>query len=172
MAGIDLGPGPIAGQDRPDAADRTPIEGDPLAPYVVGSSELYRWAADRWLPTPSPSRTIRRAWPRDDRRSRSTPHCRSPRWSVNDERIARSALSGIGGQPDYAAAATWHRDGLSVLALPTSAVVSRRWWSGSTALRAHPDTTLTLSSTSWGSADIRGLSRDGRVALARLWTQI
>ncbi|MDQ6696542.1 MAG: acetyl-CoA hydrolase, partial [Actinomycetota bacterium] len=97
-----------------DAVEAGKIEGDPLAPYVVGSSELYRWAADRRL-TRSISVTHDPARLASGRPlvAVNTALQIDLDGQVNVERITTSALAGIGGQPDYAAAATWHRDGLS-----------------------------------------------------------
>lgn len=154
-----------------DAVEAGKVEGDPLAPYVVGSSDLYRWAGDRSLTrsisvTHDPSRlasgrplvAVNTALQID------------LDGQVNVERITTSALAGIGGQPDFAAAASWHSAGLSVLALPTqrggrSTMVERLDCPAST-----PRHDIDIVVTELGSVDLRGrTTRERRAGLAQLW---
>lgn len=154
-----------------DAFEAGKVEGDPLAPYVVGSAKLYRWAAGRRL-----TRSI--SFTHDPVRLASgrplvavnTALQIDVDGQVNVERVARSALAGIGGQPDYAAAAAWHRDGLSLLALPTQrggnpTLVERLDCPAST-----PRHDIDVIVTEVDSTDLRGLStRERRTAIAKLW---
>jgi acyl-CoA hydrolase len=89
---------------------------------------------------------------------------------VNVEGTARSALGGIGGHPDYAAAATRSIGGLSIVAVPTThhgkpTLVSRLSRPVST-----PSHDVDVVVTERGAADLRGASRpERRRALERLW---
>jgi len=157
-----------------DAVEAGKVPGDPIAPYVVGSSELYRWARGRRL-----TRSL--SFTHDPARLASGRPLVAVNTAlqidldgqVNVERIASSALAGIGGQPDYAAAASWHSGGLSVLAVPThrsghSTLVERLDCPAST-----PRHDIDVVVTEFGSADLRGLNtRDRRAAIGQLWKEI
>jgi acyl-CoA hydrolase len=89
---------------------------------------------------------------------------------VNAEVAAGSSAGGLGGQPDYAAAASYSATGLSVMALPSRAA------GNSTLVRAlsgpvtTPSHDIEMVVTDRGVADLRGLSRpERRSALVRLW---
>jgi len=89
---------------------------------------------------------------------------------VNVEGTAASALGGMGGHPDYAAAAARSVGGLSIVAVPTthhgrSTLVTRL--SRPVSTPAHD---VDIVVTERGVADLRGLSRPERYkALTRLW---
>ncbi len=81
---------------------------------------------------------------------------------VNVEGANHSALAGIGGQPDYAAAAATSVRGLSIIAVPTkrsgrSTLVERLDFPAST-----PSHDIDVLVTEHGSVDLRGLDRAHR----------
>src|SRR5262249_47682328 len=102
-----------------DLDERGLLVGEPIAPYLAGGARLYAWADGRPLPHPV-------GYPHD-------PGTRSadPLFAVNTaveididgqvnvEGTAASALGGIGGHPDYAAAASRSVGGLSIVAVPS-----------------------------------------------------
>jgi acyl-CoA hydrolase len=89
---------------------------------------------------------------------------------VNVEGTAHALVGGIGGHPDYAAAATRSRRGLSVIALAST-------HRGAPTLVERLSRPVTTAShdvdavvTEHGVADLRGLDRgERRHALARVW---
>ena len=89
---------------------------------------------------------------------------------VNVEGTAASVLGGIGGHPDYAAAAARSAGGLSIVAVTSvhqgrPTLVSRL--SRPVSTPAHD---VDVVVTERGLADLRGLSRpERRRALERLW---
>jgi hypothetical protein len=143
-----------------------------LAPYATGTERLYDWLSE-------------------DVRLRGVEHTHDagrlgnglPLFSVNTgieidvhgqvnaELADGSAVGGVGGQPDYAAAAAASRDGLSVIALPS---ISRgrptlvEQLSGPVTTPSHD---VEVVVTEQGVADLRGLSRlERRAALEALWS--
>ena len=95
--------------------------GRPLAPYVAGGPDFYQWCqgrvdVDRIERTHDPSRLS--AIP--PLVAVNTALQVDLDGQVNVEAVGGSAVAGIGGQPDYAAAAARSVGGLSVVALPTT----------------------------------------------------
>jgi acyl-CoA hydrolase len=89
---------------------------------------------------------------------------------VNAEVAAGSWAGGVGGQPDYAAAASSSPNGLSVFALPSTAAGRAtlvRSLGGPVTTSGHD---VDVVVTERGIADLRGLTRpQRRTALADLW---
>jgi len=157
-----------------DLAERGLLAGDPVAPYLAGTSRLYRWADGRAIlhgleHTHDPVRL-----------SAGGPFVAvltalqvDVHGQPNVESVGGSALAGIGGQPDYAYAATRSPAGLSVLAVPTTrrghpTLVEQLDGAAST-----PSHDVDVVATEFGVADLRGLDRTSRRrAIARLWRPV
>ena len=144
---------------------------DPIATYLAGDAELLEWADKRQILhrleyTHNPGRlsdglplvAVNTALEIDHD------------GQVNVERTSGSALGGIGGHPDYAAAAARSIGGLSVIAVPSqhggrSTLVERLSAPASTS--SHD---VDVIITEHGAADLRGLDRtERRAAITRLW---
>jgi hypothetical protein len=145
--------------------------GRPLGPYVAGGPDFYEWCqgrvdVDRIERTHDPSR-LSGAPPLV---AVNTALQVDLDGQVNVEAVGGSAVAGIGGQPDYAAAAARSVGGLSVVALPTTqgghpTLVERL--SAPTTTPSHDVDVLVTES---GVADLRGLDRtERRRAIAALW---
>jgi acyl-CoA hydrolase len=154
-----------------DLDQRGLLVGQPVAPYVAGTDVLYDWAAGRVRVsgievTHDPGRLLRG-------RPLFTVNTGIEidlDGQVNAEVAGGSWAGGVGGQPDYAAAAATSPTGLSVFAL-ASANAGRptlvRQLSGPVTTPGHD---VEVVVTERGTADLRGLSRqERRAALARLW---
>jgi acyl-CoA hydrolase len=143
----------------------------PLAPYLAGTERLRDWAPGRVAiagieTTHDPCRLL------NGRPLVAVNTCLQLDLDgqANAETVNGSWVGGIGGQPDYAAAAACAGDGLSIMALPSQT-------------RGHPTLVRVLDGpvttpghdidivvTERGQADLRGLDRFGRrAALAKLW---
>jgi acyl-CoA hydrolase len=141
--------------------------------YMVGTKRLYDWADGRPLLHPlevshDPSRLC------SERPSPlvavNTAVEIDTAGQVNVEGTATAVVGGIGGHPDYAAAGTRSRHGLSLVAVAST-------HRGSPTLVRTLSRPVTTAShdvdvvvTEHGSADLRGLDRGERgAALAQLW---
>lgn len=103
-----------------DLQRRGLLLGRPSATYLLGSAELYAWAGQQPI-----------LWGIDyshdlTRLSRGAPFVAvntaieiDPVGQVNVEGIADKVVGGIGGHPDYCAAARLHPRGLSIIAVPS-----------------------------------------------------
>jgi hypothetical protein len=145
--------------------------GEPVAAYLAGGDQLLDWADGRPLLHPvehthDPGRlssglafiAVNTALEVD------------AQGQVNVEGLPGAAIGGIGGHPDYAAAATRSPGGLSIVALPTTArgrpTLVRRL-SGPVTTPGHDVDVLV---TEHGTADLRGLDRGERAqAIRGLW---
>jgi acyl-CoA hydrolase len=146
--------------------------GTPSAPYLAGSSALYEWADGRPL--------LHRL---EDTHDPGALSIADPPLvaintaleidhvgQVNVERRGGSTVGGVGGQPDFAAAAARSRTGISVVALLSqrggeSTLVEQLSAPASTA-RHDVDVVVTER----GAADLRGLDdHERRHALTHLW---
>jgi acyl-CoA hydrolase len=165
---IDSGllPDGVVGLDR-----RGLLLGEPVAAYLAGGDQLLDWADGRPLLHPveythDPGRlssglpfvAVNTALEVDEQ------------GQVNVEGLPGAAIGGIGGHPDYAAAATRSPGGLSIVALPTTArgrpTLVRRL-SGPVTTPGHDVDVLV---TEHGAADLRGLDRGERArAIRALW---
>jgi acyl CoA:acetate/3-ketoacid CoA transferase beta subunit len=159
----------------PDAvgslACRGLLLGEPVAAYLAGGDQLLDWADGRPLLHPveythDPARlssgfvfiAVNTALEVDEQ------------GQVNVEGLPGAAIGGIGGHPDYAAAATRSPGGLSIVAVPTTVrgrpTLVRRL-SGPVTTPGHDVDVLV---TEHGAADLRGLDRDERArAIRALW---
>jgi hypothetical protein len=145
--------------------------GRPLAPYVAGGPDFYQWCqgrvdVDRIERTHDPSRLS------------ATPPLVAVNTAlqvdldgqVNVEAVGGSAVAGIGGQPDYAAAAARSVGGLSVVALPTTQAGHPTLVERLSAPTTTPSHDVDVLATESGVADLRGLDRaERRRAIAALW---
>jgi acyl-CoA hydrolase len=154
-----------------DLDRRGVLLGRPLAPYVAGTAELYEWAegrvdADRVERTHDPVRlagepalvAVNTALEID------------LDGQVNVEAAGGSTVAGIGGQPDYAAAASRSVHGISVMAVPTTRGGHRTLVERLSAPVSTPAHDTDVVVTELGAVDLRGLDRAGRRrAIASLW---
>lgn len=166
---IDTG---ILTDDVVELDHRGLLLGPPLGTYLAGTAVLYDWADGRGVLdgiefTHHPGRladgpplvAINTALQID------------LDGQVNVEGANHSSLAGIGGQPDYAAAAATSRRGTSIIAVPTkrsgrSTLVERLDFPAST-----PSHDIDVLVTEHGSVDLRGLDRAQRSReIETLWT--
>lgn len=146
------------------------LAAEPIAAYLGGAPELYEWAADRPVLAPvevthdpgrlaaSPLVAVNTALEIDEQ------------GQVNVEAVAGAAVAGVGGHPDYAAAAARSIGGLSIIALPSQ-------WAGRptlvdrlTAPVTTPSHDVDMVVTERGVADLRGLDRpERRRAIRSIW---
>jgi hypothetical protein len=149
---------------------------DPVATYLVGTPRLYDWADARGRAGHPVLHGVEHT--HDPTRLSSDPPLIAVNTAVeidrdgqvNVEGTATAVVGGIGGHPDYAAAATRSPRGLSVIALASThrgapTLVDRL---------SRPVTTAShdvdVVVTEHGAADLRGLDRgERRRAIARLW---
>jgi acyl-CoA hydrolase len=79
-------------------------------------------------------------------------------------------VAGIGGQPDYAAAAARSVGGLSIVAVPTQRGLHRTLVERLGAPASTPGHDVDVVVTELGVADLRGLTRsERRAAIAAVW---
>lgn len=148
------------------------LVGDPVATYLVGTERLYAWCDGRPV-----LHGVERT--HDPNRLAADPPLVAVNTAVevdldgqvNVEGTARALVGGIGGHPDYAAAAARSARGLSVVAVAsehrgTPTLVERLSRPVTTA--AHD---VDVVVTEHGAADLRGLDRaERRAALRALWS--
>jgi acyl-CoA hydrolase len=154
-----------------DLARRGLLVGRPFGPYTAGSAALYDWCEGRVdLAGVEVTHDPVRLGGRPPLVAVNTALEMDLDGQVNVESVAGSSIAGVGGQPDYAGAATRSVVGLSVVALPTSrgphpTLVERLAAPVSTA--SHD---VEVVVTERGIADLRGLDRaERRAAIATLW---
>ncbi len=165
---IDTGmlPDPVVELD-----ERGLLVGEPIATYLAGGPRLYHWADGRPLLHPVEYSHDAGRLSADPLFAVNTAVEIDLDGQVNVEGTATSALGGIGGHPDYCAAAARSIGGLSIVALPSThnglpTLVPRL--SRPVSTPAHD---VDVVVTEHGLADLRGLSRtERRQALDRLWT--
>jgi acyl-CoA hydrolase len=145
--------------------------GAPVAPYLAGSMQLYDWAPGRThLCGVEVSHDPGRLLAGPPLISVNTAIEIDLDGQVNAEVAGRSSAGGIGGQPDYAAAAASSSTGLSIFALPTCNGAQPTLVSQLSGPVTTPGHDVELVVTETGSADLRGLSRaQRRRALVALW---
>jgi acyl-CoA hydrolase len=153
-----------------DLDARGALVGRPIAPYLAGERAV-EWAAWRSLLHPvevthHPGRLAEGA----PLVAVNTALEIDTQGQVNVESVGGAAIAGIGGQPDYAAAAARSAGGLSIVALPTEVrgeATLREQLSAPASTPAHD---VDVVVTERGSVDLRGLDRtERRHALTRLW---
>ena len=153
-----------------DLDERGLVVGDPVAAYLSGGPRLYRWADGRPLLHPIEYTHDLGRLSADPLFAVNTAVEIDLDGQVNVEGTATSVLGGIGGHPDYAAAAARSVGGLSIVAVPTvhhgrPTLVARL--SRPVSTPAHD---VDVVVTERGLADLRGLSRPERHrALCDLW---
>ena len=153
-----------------DLDERGLLGAEPVAAYLAGGPRLYEWADGRPLLHPIEYTHDLGRLSADPLFAVNTAIEIDLDGQVNVEGTAASALGGIGGHPDYAAAAVRSVGGLSIVAVPTthhgrSTLVTRL--SRPVSTPAHD---VDVVVTERGLADLRGLSRPERYkALTRLW---
>jgi acyl-CoA hydrolase len=144
--------------------------GTPVAAYLAGGHALYDWSDRRPLLHPLEFTHDLGRLSAEPLFAVNTAVEIDLDGQVNVEGTADSVLGGIGGHPDYAAAAARSVGGLSIIAITS-------FYNGRPTLvpsLARPVSTLAhdidVVVTERGSADLRGLSRpERRHALERLW---
>jgi hypothetical protein len=148
--------------------------GVPTAPYLAGTETLYEWADGRGVVdgverTHDPARlgagavlvAVNTALEID------------VDGQVNVETAGQSALAGIGGHPDYAAAASRATGGLSIVAVPTRRGANQTLVDRLSAPASTPSHDIDIVVTEIGTADLRGLDRtERRRAITSLWRRI
>jgi acyl-CoA hydrolase len=154
-----------------DLAERGLLAEQPVAPYLAGTSRLYGWADGRAIlygieHTHDPVRlSAGRPFVAVQTALQVDVH-----GQPNVESVGGSALAGIGGQPDYAYAATRSPAGLSVLAVPTTRRGHPTLVDELDGAASTPSHDVDVVVTEFGLADLRGLDRASRRrAIARLW---
>lgn len=148
---------------------RNLVIANPIATYLIGTSDLYNWADSRDLltgveHTHHPGRLAQGA----RLVAVNTALEIDLDGQVNVERAGGSAVAGIGGQPDFAAAGA--TNGVSIIAVPTTrrgrpTLVDRL--EGPVTTPSHD---VGIIVTENGVADVRGLDRSARRrAIQALW---
>ena len=153
-----------------DLDERGLVAATPVASYLAGGPRLYAWADGRPLLHPLEYTHDIGRLSGDPLFAVNTAVELDLDGQVNVEGTAESALGGIGGHPDYAAAAVRSVGGLSIVAVPTThrgqPTLVRRL-SRPVSTPAHD---VDVVVTERGLADLRGLSRSERNrALTQLW---
>ena len=131
-----------------DLAERGLLEGTPVGSYLAGGPRLYAWADGRRLLHPLEYTHDLGRLSAEPLFAVNTAVEIDLDGQVNVEGTAASALGGIGGHPDYAAAAARSVGGLSIVAVPTTHRGSRPWSGGCRARCPRPRMTWTSSSPS------------------------
>jgi acyl-CoA hydrolase len=153
-----------------DLDERGLLAADPVATYLAGGRRLHHWADGRPLLHPIEYTHDLGRLAAEPLFAVNTAVEIDVDGQVNVEGTAASPLGGIGGHPDYAAAAARSVGGLSIVAVPTThrgqpTLVRRLSRPVST-----PSHDVEVVVTERGVADLRGLSRPERMsALSRLW---
>jgi acyl-CoA hydrolase len=153
-----------------DLDERGLVAATPVASYLAGGPRLYAWADGRPLLHPLEYTHDLGRLSADPLFAVNTAVELDVDGQVNVEGTAASALGGIGGHPDYAAAAARSVGGLSIIAVPTThrgqlTLVRRLSRPVST-----PSHDVDVVVTERGVADLRGLSRPERNrTLLQLW---
>jgi acyl-CoA hydrolase len=153
-----------------DLDERGLLAGEPVAAYLAGGPRLYEWADGRPLLHPIEYTHDLGRLSADPLFAVNTAVEIDLDGQVNVEGTAASALGGIGGHPDYAAAATRSVGGLSIVAVPTTHHGRPTLVTGLSRPVSTPAHDIDVVATERGLADLRGLSRPERYkALTRLW---
>jgi acyl-CoA hydrolase len=148
---------------------------EPTAAYLAGTELLYEWADGREVvrPVTFTHGAARLATSARPFIAINTALEVDLSGQVNVESVDDANVGGVGGQPDFAMAATSSPGGLSIAALPTthggrSTLVERLTAPAST---ARHDVEIVV--TEHGVADLRGLdASERRTALLRAWGSI
>jgi acyl-CoA hydrolase len=150
--------------------ERGLLVGDPIATYLAGGPRLYGWADGRPLLHPIEYTHDLGRLSADPLFAVNTAVELDLDGQVNVEGTAASALGGIGGHPDYAAAAARSVGGLSIVAVPSTHNGRPTLVPALSRPVSTPAHDIDVVVTERGAADLRGLSRpERRQALLRLW---
>ena len=153
-----------------DLDERGLLVGEPICTYLAGGPRLYFWADGRPLLHPVEYTHDPGRLSADPLFAVNTAVEIDADGQVNVEGTAASALGGIGGHPDYAAAAARSVGGLSIVAVPSARGGRPTLVTQLSRPVSTPAHDVDLVVTEQGSADLRGLSRpERRQALRRLW---
>jgi acyl-CoA hydrolase len=160
----------LLSDDVVDLDSRGLLIGEPRATYLAGTSKLYQWANDRRiLHRVELSHNIERLAARGLTAINAALEI-DVAGQVNVEAMDGVHIAGIGGHPDFAAAASRAGAGLSIVALPSTrhgrpTLVDELSAPTSTA-RSDVDVVVNEN----GIADLRGLGdRRRRLALRAIW---
>lgn len=140
-----------------DLERRGLLIGTPSATYLLGTEVLYDWADGRTiLRGIDHTHDLTRLGRGDPFVAVNTAIEIDPFGQVNVEGIGDKVIGGIGGHPDYCAAGAMNRDGLSIIAVPST-------YRGRSPLVEHlsrpassPAYDIDLIVTESGHADLRG----------------
>jgi len=139
------------------------LAGTPSATYLLGTQELFAWADGRPI--------LRGIDYTHDltRLSRGAPLIAvntaieiDPFGQVNVEGVGDKIVGGIGGHPDYCAAAAMSRGGLSIIAVPSSVNGRSPYVERLSRPASTPAHDVDLIVTESGHADLRGADWDQR----------
>jgi acyl-CoA hydrolase len=146
------------------------LAGDPVAAYIAGTPDLYRWADGRRIAT------------RIERSHDLSYLSRLPLFAVNTaleidltgqvnvEGFGKSVVAGVGGHPDFAVAGSRAPGGLSIVALPTLRGRHRTLVKDLSVPASTARCDIDVVVTEHGIADLRGLDdAERRQALVALW---
>jgi len=143
----------------------------PLAPYLAGTARLRDWAPGRVTiagieTTHDPCRLA------NGRPLVAVNTCLELDLDgqANAETVNGSSIGGIGGQPDYAAAAAMSAEGVSIIAIPSMVRGLPTLVPSLSGPVTTPGHDIDIVVTEHGCADLRGLDRsERRSALTKLW---
>jgi acyl-CoA hydrolase len=153
-----------------DLDERGLLAGEPICTYLAGGARLYAWADGRPVLHPVEFSHDLGRLSADPLFAVNTAVEIDVDGQVNVEGTAASALGGIGGHPDYAAAAARSVGGLSIVAVLTAHNGRPTLVSQLSRPVSTPAHDVDVVVTERGAADLRGRSRpERRHALARLW---
>jgi acyl-CoA hydrolase len=146
------------------------LAGDPVAAYIAGTPDLYRWADGRRIAT------------RIERSHDLSYLSRLPLFAVNTaleidltgqvnvEGFGKTVVAGVGGHPDFAVAGSRAPGGLSIVALPTLRGRYRTLVKDLSVPASTARSDIDVVVTEHGIADLRGLDdAERRQALVVLW---
>ncbi len=153
-----------------DLDQRGLLAAEPICTYLAGGPRLHAWADGRPLLHPVEFTHDLGRLAAEPMFAINTAVEIDLDGQVNVEGTARSALGGIGGHPDYAAAATRSIGGLSIVAVPTTHNGKPTLVTQLSRPVSTPSHDVDVIVTERGTADLRGASRlERRRALAKLW---
>jgi acyl-CoA hydrolase len=153
-----------------DLAGRGLLRGDPVATYLAGGPRLYGWADGRAILHPIEYTHDLGRLSAEPLFAVNTAVEIDLDGQVNVEGTASAVLGGIGGHPDYAAAATRSVGGLSIIAMASRHHGRPTLVPSLSRPVSTPAHDVDMVVTERGAADLRGLSRaERRDALKELW---
>jgi hypothetical protein len=147
------------------------MHGQPIAPYSIGGAEMMEWVGERrCLSGVEVTHNCARLADGPPLFAVNTALRVDHFGQVNVEQSRGRVVAGIGGQPDYMAAATASREGLSIVALPTTFGGQSTLVEAFDGAVSTPSHDVDVVVTERGAAHLRGLDRRERArALRQLW---